>query len=123
MNAQCISLDDTRRRIRQAWSRYVLPAYTSHDSATLLAALVVANTGMDDILLAENCAGETAADRLRSARESFSNYADLRTARHTRDMAVHQLGYPICRRTVLPALGCYAIALWEHSVDLSAPWP
>ena len=39
MSMPSISLDDARRRVRQAWCRYVLPAYTSRDVATLLAAL------------------------------------------------------------------------------------
>ena len=113
-----ISFDAARQQVRYAWKRYVLPAYTSHDAPTLLAALVVANTGLDTILLAEDCLGATAAERLRRADSSFSHYEELRAARHVRDLAVHRLGYPVCRQAVVPALASYALALWEHGVDL-----
>jgi hypothetical protein len=121
MSNHSMSLEDARRRVRQAWYGYVRPAYASHDPATLLAALVVASAGLDEILLAEDRPGATAAERLRNAHGSFSDYAGLRLARKTRHQAVHRLGYPICRRTALPALASYARALLEHGVDLSSP--
>ena len=120
MNSRSMTIADTHRHIRQAWRCYVLPAYLSHDSATLLAALVVANTSLDALLLAEGYTGETYGERLQSASRSFSDYAGLRAARHIRDRAVHKLGYPLCRRVALPALATYTLAMWEHGVPLCA---
>jgi hypothetical protein len=115
-----MTIADAHRHIRQAWRCYVLPACLSHDSATLLAALVVANTSLDELLLAEGYSGETCGERLQNASRSFSNYAGLRLARRIRDRAVHELNYPLCRRIVLPALAAYTLALWEHGVPLCA---
>ena len=120
MRNEPITLADAHRHIQQAWRCYVLPAYFCHDSATLLAALVVANTGLDELLLAEGYPGETGSERLQSASHSFSDYIGLRAARRVRDRAVHELGYPLCRRVALPALATYTRALWEHGVQLCA---
>ena len=68
MRANVVTVDTMRRRIRRVWRRYVLPAYASRDAATLLTALIVANAGLDELLQAEEYAGDTAAERLRSAR-------------------------------------------------------
>jgi hypothetical protein len=57
---------------------------------------------------------------LQSASRSFSDYPGLREARRIRDRAVHELGYPLCRRVALPALATYTLALWEHGVPLCA---
>ena len=111
---------DAHRHIRHAWHSYVLPAYLSHDSATLLAALVMANTSLDELLLAEGYAGETGGERLQNASRSFSDFSGLREARRIRDRAVHELDYPLCRRIVLPALATYTLAMWEHGVPLCA---
>jgi hypothetical protein len=120
MNTRPITLADAHRHIQQAWRCYVLPAYLSHDSAMLLAALVVANTGLDELLLAEGYHGETSSERLQNASRSFSDYTGLRMARRIRDRAVHELDYPLCRRVALPALATYTLALWEHGVPLCA---
>lgn len=120
MNPRSMTIADVHRHIRQAWRCYVLPAYLSHDSATLLAALVVANTSLDELLLVEGYPGETCGERLQNASRSFSDYAGLRAARRIRDRVVHDLGYPLCRRVALPALATYTLAMWEHGVPLCA---
>src|SRR5262249_40107546 len=102
MRKQPMTLVAVRFPIRPASRQTVVPAYSRHGTATLLAALVVANSSLDTLLGAEGCSGETAAERLCNASGSFSDYAGLRTARHVRDQGVHRLGYPLCRRVVIP---------------------
>jgi hypothetical protein len=123
MQRQPVTLTAVHRQIRHAWRRYVLPAYTSRDVASLLVALVVASASLDELLLAEDHPGETPIERLGNASASFSNYAGLRAARRVRHQAVHRLGYPLCRRIALPALEAYARALWEHGVELDGCHP
>jgi hypothetical protein len=116
------TLTTARDRVRQAWRWRVLPALSSCDPDALLAALVVADTSLDALLLAQDYPGGTAGERIQSAGQSFSDYAGLRAARHVRHQAVHRLDYHLCRCAAVAALDAYALALWEHGVDLNGIW-
>jgi hypothetical protein len=116
--AQSLSIPAVQRHIRQAWRRVVLPASTSRDATLLLGALVVADTSLDELLIAEGWPGETTGYRLEHAKNSFSDYAAVLAARHIRHQAVHHLDFHLCWRAVQTALAAYAQGLWEHGVDL-----
>jgi hypothetical protein len=116
------TLTTARDHVRHAWRRRVLPALSSRDPDALLAALVVADTSLDALLIVEEYPGGTAGERVQSASRSFSDYAGLRAARHVRHQAVHRLDYRLCWCATVAALDAYAHALWEHSVDLNGIW-
>jgi hypothetical protein len=113
------SIPSVHSQIRYAWQRFMLPAYGSRDTAALLAALVVADTCLGELLLAEGHAGASFSERLWNARRSFSDYASLCAARLVRHKAVHDLTYHLHWETGAIAIASYARALWEHGVDLT----
>lgn len=108
--------------VRQVWRWRVLPSLHRRDPDALLAALVVADTSLDAILMAAGYTGLTAGERLQHASRSFSDYTGIRAARHIRHQAVHQLDYRLCWRAAHTALRAYARALWEQGVDLEGIW-
>src|SRR4051794_2001669 len=118
MLSQPTSRDVLHRHIRRAWGRYVLPALLDRDTDGLLAALVIADTSLDEVLRSDEFAGETAGERLLNARSAFSNYADLVAARQTRNKVVHNLDYRLCLPAAGVALAAYHRALWERGVCL-----
>jgi HD-GYP domain-containing protein (c-di-GMP phosphodiesterase class II) len=113
-----LSLSAVKRQIYHTWRSCIWPAYTSRDATRLLAALVVADTCLDELLRAEGYFGETPAQRLRSAKSSFTEYDRLVAARRLRHRAVHRLAYRLHREQVAGALAAYARACWEHGVLL-----
>jgi hypothetical protein len=118
MIMQYTSLPIVHRHIRHAWCRYVFPAVLNRDAVTLLAALVVADTSLDEVLCAEGCPGETVGERLHNANVSFSDYEGLLRAHQIRNHAVHHLDFRLCWRAGCTALAAYTRAILDHGVDL-----
>jgi len=77
------------QHIRRAWHRYVLPVLVDRNVDGLLAALVVADTSLDEVLYAEGYTGETGCERLRQAMHSFSNYPAVLAGHQIRNRIVH----------------------------------
>jgi len=109
-------------QVRHIWRWRVLPSLHRRDPDALLAALVVADTSLDAILIAAGYNGTTVGERLQHASRSFSDYTGIRAARHIRHQAVHQLDYRLCWHAAHAALQVYARALWEQGVDLEGIW-
>lgn len=123
MLAQPTSVEMLHQHIRQAWCRYVVPVLLNRDTDGLLAALVIADTSLDEVLRAEGFAGDTGAERLQQAMHSFSNYSDLLAAHHARNRVVHHLDARLCVPAAGVALAAYHRGLWEHGVRLSEGLP
>ena len=123
MLSQFTSADMLHHRIRKSWRRYVLPALLNHDADAMLAALVIADTSLDEVLRAEGCAGGTVGERIQHAMHTFSNYPALLAARQTRNRVVHNLDCHLCLDEAGAALAAYQHALWDHGVRLTNQLP
>jgi hypothetical protein len=120
MLTQSLSLPAIHYVVRRAWRRYVLPVHNRRDDVAALAALVVASTSLDEVLLAEGRRGESAGERLYQARTSFSDYERLCDARRIRHLAVHHLDSHLCWPAVATALDSFGQALREHGVGIES---
>ena len=107
------------QHIRLAWRRYVVPVLADRNVDGLLAALVVADTSLDDVLYAEGYTGETVCERLHQAMHSFSNFPAVLAGHQIRNRIVHHLDYHLCLEGGVAALSAYRRALWEHGVNLN----
>jgi hypothetical protein len=116
------SIEAVHGLVRHAWRMHVVPACQKPEKALLLAALVVACTSLDEVLAAEGYPGETPADRLSYARNSFSQYSDVCAARRFRHRMVHHLEFHPTWEAAMHAIAVFAVALWEHGVDLDGIW-
>lgn len=111
------TLYETEQRVRWAWQRYILPVCHERDAAGLLAALVVASTSLDTVLLVAGYPGRDDDERLWHARRSFTDYVGLRGARRLRNQLVHDLRFRVPWPVGAAALKAFARALWEHGID------
>lgn len=107
-----------RHRVRQAWRRQIMPAFRTGDNSQLLAALILANTCLDEMLLAEGYDGESGGERVYQARSSFTGYERLCMARRLRHLAVHHLDFRLNAAACGDALASFAQALRDHGVTL-----
>lgn len=117
------SLPSVHLAIRQAWRRRVLPAFASGERVQMLAALVIANTSLDELLATKGYQGATEAERFYAARHSFSCYADVCAARKLRNLAVHHLDFNPAQAACGVAIGAYARALRDHGIQIEWPVP
>jgi hypothetical protein len=118
-----VPMEALHRSIRQTWLRLITPAFASRDRSLMLAALVLANTCLDELLRAEGYVGATSAERLQSAQRSFSNYEDVCAARRLRNAAVHHLDFRLTSAACEEALAALAQAVRDHGVHVGAALP
>lgn len=107
-----------RYKVRQVWRRQIMPTVRTDNPLQLLAALVIASTCVDEILLAEGYPGESSGERIYQARASFSAYERLCMARRLRHLAVHHLDFRLNKPACTCALASFAQALRDHGVIL-----